>query len=289
MSEARLAGPERAACVRRLFDAVARRYDLLNHLLSAGLDRRWRRRAADVLAEGLAEGLAGGAAALQPRLDKPAVPHIKHALASGSRLNDNASPPRPSTLDPHLILDLCSGTGDLAVAALARLPAARVIACDFSRPMLERAAAKFARLGLAGRAAVLEADALALPLPDASADGVTCAFGLRNLADPRRGLAEMVRVVRPGGPVVILEFYRPAGRGLRARLFGLYFRRILPRLGGWISGGGHGGYAYLVDSIDAFGPIEGVAAMLAQAGLRDVRAEPLPGGVAAIFRGLRPD
>jgi demethylmenaquinone methyltransferase/2-methoxy-6-polyprenyl-1,4-benzoquinol methylase len=240
---------DRARYVRQMFGAVARRYDFLNHLLSAGLDRRWRARAAAACAEAV-----GGS---------PAAP-------------------------PAVILDLCCGTGDLALAVLGRCLKARVIACDFSPPMLERAARKFARVACGGRAALVEADALALPLPDASVDAVTCGFGLRNLADAAAGLAEMLRVLRPGGPAVILEFHSPRGRGPLAGALGLYFRRILPRLGAWISGGGHGGYSYLVASIEAFGPPEATARAMAQAGLTAVRTEPLAGGIASVYVGLKP-
>jgi demethylmenaquinone methyltransferase/2-methoxy-6-polyprenyl-1,4-benzoquinol methylase len=233
-----------------MFGAAAPRYDFLNHLLSAGLDRRWRARAAAACAEALVESRAARA---------------------------------------PLVLDLCCGTGDLAVAVLGRCLKARVIACDFSPPMLERAARKFARVACGDRAALVEADALALPLPDASVDAVTCGFGLRNLADAAAGLAEMLRVLRPGGPAVILEFHQPQGRGVAwATVLGLYFRRILPRLGAWISGGGHGGYSYLVASIEAFGPPEATARAMAQAGLAAVRTEPLAGGIASVYVGLKP-
>jgi demethylmenaquinone methyltransferase/2-methoxy-6-polyprenyl-1,4-benzoquinol methylase len=235
-------GAARAAYVRGMFGAVARRYDLLNHLLSAGLDIGWRRRAAAAC----------------------------------------------DAQDGQTVVDVCCGTGDLAMAVLRRAAGARVVGVDFSRPMLARARGKFARAGLAARATLVEADALALPLPDASADAATCAFGLRNLADAARGLAEMVRVVRPGGRVVVLEFHPPRGRGAMAGLFSLYFRRVLPRLGGWISGGGHGGYAYLVSSIEAFGPPRRTAAALEDAGLTDVRIEPLAGGIASVFAARKP-
>jgi len=252
-----LVGTERADYVRRMFDAVARRYDFLNHFLSAGTDRRWRRRAAEICAQNLAAGHAGA---------RQAAP-----------------------LHAPVVLDLCAGTGDLAMAVAARCPEASVIACDFSRPMLDRAARKFARSGAAGRLACLEADALALPLADASVDAVTCGFGLRNLADRSRGLAEMVRVLRPGGAAVILEFYPPRGYGPWARAFGLYFRRILPRLGAWISGADLGGYQYLVDSIEAFGPPESTLAAIAGAGLAGVRTERLFGGMVAVFVGHKPN
>jgi len=247
---------ERARYVRQMFAAVAPRYDLLNHLLSGGLDHRWRSRAAAVCLR--------------------ATEHLGHPL----------------------VLDVCCGTGDLGLAVLARRPAARLIACDSSGPMLARARRKLARAHRTGRAAVLESDALALPLADGCVDAVVCGFGLRNLADVHRGAAEMIRVLRPGGAVVILEFHRPQSRragtrrgeraGAPASAFGLYFRRILPRLGGWISGEGHGGYAYLVDSIEAFGPVRGAADLLRDAGAEAIRIEPLPGGIASVLTGRKP-
>jgi len=186
-----------------------------------------------------------------------------------------------------LVVDVCTGTGDLAVAVLRRWRRARVVACDVCRPMLARAQAKLAGAGLARRSAVLEADALALPLAEACADAACCAFGVRNLADEECGVREMVRVVRPGGRVVILEFHRPRRHGLLAGIFSLYFRRILPTLGGWISGGRHGGYAYLVRSIRGFGPPGRLAGTMRRTGLAGVRAEPLPGGVASLYVGER--
>ena len=237
---------ERARYVRQMFAAVAPRYDLLNHLLSGGLDHRWRSRAA--------------AACLR------ATEHLGHPL----------------------VLDVCCGTGDLGLAVLARGLAARLIACDSSGPMLARARRKLARAHRTGRAAVLESDALALPLADGCVDAVVCGFGLRNLSDPRRGAAEMIRVLRPGGVLVILEFHPPPQRGALAGAFRLYFRRILPRLGGWISGGDQGGYGYLVDSIEAFGPPDETASFLREAGSEAMRIEPLPGGIAFVLTGRKP-
>jgi demethylmenaquinone methyltransferase/2-methoxy-6-polyprenyl-1,4-benzoquinol methylase len=215
------------------------------------------------------------------------------ALPFGSRLS-GARNPADAPARALVVLDLCAGTGDLALAVARAMPAARVLACDFSRPMLQRAAAKFARAGVAGRTALLEADALALPLPDGSVDAITCAFGLRNLADPAAGLAEMVRVLRPGGAAVILEFHPPPRHGALAAAFRLYFRRILPTLGGWISGGGApagrggpGGYRYLVDSVEAFGPPEATADAMRRAGLAEVAVEPLTAGVVSLFLGRK--
>jgi len=255
-----------------MFDAVARRYDLLNHLLSAGLDWRWRQRAAANVFPSRDREVAG-----TPICDAMLAPPLER-----TRVLTHAARERPP-----LVVDVCCGTGDLAVAVLQRWRWARVLACDVSRPMLVRAGGKLGAGRLARRAGVAEADALALPLADTSADAATCAFGVRNLADEAAGLAEMVRVVRPGGRVVVLEFHRPRLGGGLAALFGLYFRRVLPTLGRWISGGRHGGYAYLVRSIEAFGPRERLARAMRRAGLRDVRIQPLPGGIASVYVGTR--
>ena len=283
---------DRARYVREMFGAISRRYDFLNHFLSAGLDRRWRRRAAEACAEVLAtpplrgETDPRGVACPRGCMRGHAGGHrAEHAQASGGLGMPPPATESPAT--PPTVLDLCAGTGDMAMAVLARMPGARVIACDFSRFMLQRARLKFERARAADRAAGLEADALALPLPDAAVDAVICAFGLRNLADPVRGLAEMARVVRLGGPVVLLEFYPPQGRGPLAAVFRLYFRRILPRLGAWISGGDRGGYQYLVDSIQAFRTPAELADAMGRAGLEGVSVEPLIGGVAAVFAGRR--
>jgi len=251
-------GVDRARYVREMFGAISPRYDFLNHFLSAGLDKRWRRRAAQACIDALAR-------------------------REGVRSLNGAGLQTPSR---WTVLDLCCGTGDLALAVLAE-GAGHVVACDFSRPMLAGAAAKFARKGVADRAAPVEADALALPLPDGSVDAVTCGFGLRNLGNPVRGLAEMVRVVRPGGAVVLLEFYPPQERGLLAAAFRLYFRRILPRLGAWISGGDRGAYQYLVDSIETFRTRAGLAAAMEHAGLDGVRIEPLIGCIASVYVGTK--
>jgi len=262
---------DRARYVREMFGAISPRYDFLNHFLSAGLDLRWRRRAAQACIE-----------ALGIRVACPRCLSRGHASATDS-CPGNGSLGMP----PPVVLDLCCGTGDLALAVLAQ-GAGCVVACDFSRPMLARAAAKFARKGVADRTALVEADALALPLPGGSVNAVTCGFGLRNLSDTARGLAEMMRVLVPGGAAVILEFHQPRSRrGPLAGTFGLYFRRILPRLGAWISGGGHGGYQYLVESIEAFGPPQATAAAMERAGFENVRIEPLTGGIASVYVGTK--
>jgi demethylmenaquinone methyltransferase/2-methoxy-6-polyprenyl-1,4-benzoquinol methylase len=141
--------------------------------------------------------------------------------------------------------------------------------------MLQAAAAK-----LGARARLIEADALALPLPDSSFDLVTVAFGLRNLANYRAGLAEMYRLLRVGGQLAVLEFSQPRGTLLGA-LYGLYFRYLLPMVGGAISGAGQA-YQYLQQSVEQFLSPEELAASMRAAGFRQVRYWPLTGGIAVL-------
>ena len=164
--------------IAAMFDAIAGRYDLLNHLLSGGLDWWWRARAARAL-----------------------------RLTGDER-----------------VLDLCTGTADLAIALSRRGGgAARVVGVDFAARMLDQAAGKLRARGLCGRVSLVRADAMHVPLPVASVDAATIAFGIRNVEDPRRTLAELHRVVRPGGRIAILEFGMPTLPGL-GPLYRWYFR-----------------------------------------------------------------
>lgn len=172
------------------------------------------------------------------------------------------------------VLDLCCGTGDL-LSALQRVHGHRVFGSDFCRPMLASAAGK-----LGARAVLVEADALALPVADASFDLVTIAFGLRNLASYRRGLFEMHRLLRPDGVLAVLEFSQPRGVIL-GPVYGLYFRHVLPRLGGAISGAGQA-YRYLQQSVDRFLSPDELSRELRRTGFSDVRYWLLTGGIAAL-------
>jgi demethylmenaquinone methyltransferase / 2-methoxy-6-polyprenyl-1,4-benzoquinol methylase len=222
-----------------MFAGIAGRYDLLNHLLSGNVDKRWRRLVARTL-----EG----------------------SLAEGAR-----------------VLDVACGTGDLSLA-LAEAGRAQVIGVDFCRPMLEVARDKSA----AGsrRIPFVEGDALRLPFADESFEAATIAFGLRNLAGVAEGLAELKRVLKPGGRVAILEFSTPVVPGFRG-LFRLYFTRVLPRVGGWISGS-RGAYEYLPDSVSKFPDQKRLAALMREAGFEEVGYRNLTGGIAALHTGARP-
>ncbi|MGC0775227.1 MAG: bifunctional demethylmenaquinone methyltransferase/2-methoxy-6-polyprenyl-1,4-benzoquinol methylase UbiE [Candidatus Acidiferrum sp.] len=212
--------------VREMFTQIAPRYDLLNHLLSLHLDRLWRKRVARHL---------------RTILEKPEA----------------------------AVLDLCCGTGDLSFE-LARAGQARVVGADFAHPMLLRAREKSSLL--AGNSAepatkalpFLEADALHLPFADSSFDLVTTAFGFRNLANYESGLREIHRVLKPGGTIAILEFTEPPD-DFMGNVFRWYYRNILPRIGGLISGDS-AAYAYLPKSVARFFLPPELASLMRQVG-----------------------
>jgi demethylmenaquinone methyltransferase/2-methoxy-6-polyprenyl-1,4-benzoquinol methylase len=184
------------------------------------------------------------------------------------------------------ILDLCTGTGDLALAydraAGGQIP---IVGADFCHDMLTRATAK-ARQQARGRIRFLEADAQRLPFPDDHFQIVAVAFGLRNVTDTDRGLAEMVRVTRPGGRLAVLEFSQPRGR-LFGRLYRFYFRRVLPLVGQAISRSKDNAYRYLPASVQEFPEGEALAERLRRHGLQDVRWEPLTFGIATLYVGVK--
>jgi len=226
--------------VKEMFGGIARRYDLLNHLLSLNLDAGWRRRAA-----------------------------------------------REACTAPSLrVLDLCGGTGDLSVAlARGTRPPSLVVCCDFSHPMLARADAKFARAELGRLCVTVEGDALRLPFPDDAFDAVTVGFGVRNLVDMSAGFREMLRVIAPGGRLVVLEFSRPTGPVL-SRLYAFYLKSIVPRLGDRASGK-QGPYLYLARTIAEFPEPDVLAGLLREAGFGAAGWQPLSGGIVCVHTALR--
>jgi demethylmenaquinone methyltransferase / 2-methoxy-6-polyprenyl-1,4-benzoquinol methylase len=220
--------------VRAMFDRIARVYDVMNSVMTAGMHHRWRERAADL-------------AALRP----------------GARA-----------------LDVASGTGDLAVELARRVgPSGAVIGSDFSEAMLDRAREK-------STAVTWEwANALELPYADDAFDAATVGFGARNFSDLDRGLAEMARVVRPGGRVVILEITTPQRPPL-STFFSIWFDRVVPALGKLA--GDPDAYAYLPSSVKRFPAPEALGAKLAAAGLTDVRWILTAGGIIALHVGTVP-
>jgi len=222
-----------------MFTGIAPRYDLLNHLLSAGIDRRWR---------------------------KLVARRLEIAVGRGAR-----------------VLDVACGTGDLSLA-LAESCGAVVVGLDFCRPMLDIARRKSVSTGRA--IPFVEGDALSLPFSDGEFDAATIAFGLRNLANVEGGLKELWRVTRPGGSVFVLEFSQPVVPGFRG-LFNFYFTRVLPRVGGLVSGS-RGAYEYLPDSVTRFPDQERLAGMMRSVRFERVEYKNLTGGIAALHTGTRP-
>ncbi|MCP5119547.1 MAG: bifunctional demethylmenaquinone methyltransferase/2-methoxy-6-polyprenyl-1,4-benzoquinol methylase UbiE [bacterium] len=179
-------------------------------------------------------------------------------------------------------LDICCGSGDLMLA-LSRSARGAVLGSDFCHPMLVEARKKVLRRGSPAR--VFEADALRLPLPDASLDLITVAFGFRNLANYRAGLAEMRRVLQPGGTVAILEFSTPPNRLFRG-FYHFYSAKVMPMIGGIVSGSREA-YSYLPDSVRKFPGAVELADEMRAAGFDDVTFDCLTGGIVALHIGVR--
>jgi demethylmenaquinone methyltransferase/2-methoxy-6-polyprenyl-1,4-benzoquinol methylase len=222
-----------------MFDSIAPRYDLLNRVLSLGLDQQWRKR---------------GVAALQ--------------LGPGSR-----------------VLDLCSGTADLALATTTRHEDARVVGVDFSGAMLRLGLEKVRRAGLEDRIRLVRGDATRIPLADASCDGATIGFGIRNVAEPERALAELSRVLRPGARLAILEFGQPRIPGIRT-LYSWYFRYLLPAIGRRVSQH-QSAYSYLPASVGTFPPPAEFARTIERHGFVTVEAVPLTLGIVYLYVATR--
>ncbi len=231
---------DKHAAVRAMFGRIAGRYDVMNTVMTAGLDRVWRRWTAE-------------AAAVPPQ---------------------------------GWVLDVGTGTGDLALDVARSAPTAHVVGLDYTGPMLARAPAKAAQRGLAGRVGWVRGDGQRLPFADAAFDAVTSAFVLRNFADLPAAYADMARVVRPGGRVVALEI-SPDSAPLWRPLFELYFGRVVPRLGGWITGDATA-YRYLPASVAAFLAPDELAAVMRGAGLVPLPPRRLMLGSLVIHIGFRP-
>lgn len=182
------------------------------------------------------------------------------------------------------VLDVATGTGDVALHFGRHTRAARVVGLDPSSGMLEVARAKVTRAADAARIQLIEGDALALPFPDQSFDVVTIAFGLRNLPDYARGVGEMARVLRPGGRLVVLEFLPP--RGAARLVFRSYIATVLPVLGRAVSGSPEA-YRYLASSIGEFIDAESVRELMRNAGLQPTTTQRLTGGIAGLHRSIK--
>jgi demethylmenaquinone methyltransferase/2-methoxy-6-polyprenyl-1,4-benzoquinol methylase len=182
------------------------------------------------------------------------------------------------------LLDVATGTADLAI--LGSLKARQVTGADISEGMLKLGREKVARRGLADRVTLVQANSEQLPFPNATFDAVTVAFGVRNFEHLEQGVKDMVRVLRPGGRIFILEFSKPAKAPFK-QLFRFYFHRVMPTVGKAISKDS-AAYAYLPKSVDAFPEGAAFEDLMRAAGLGEVRSFALTGGIATLYRGRRP-
>ncbi|MCD8072328.1 MAG: bifunctional demethylmenaquinone methyltransferase/2-methoxy-6-polyprenyl-1,4-benzoquinol methylase UbiE [Alistipes sp.] len=225
--------------VQTMFDGIAPRYDLLNRVLSFGIDRRWRKK-----------------------------------LIRGLRARD-----------PGRILDIATGTGDVAFAAAKACPGAKVTGIDLSDGMLAVARKRAAAMPEGERIGFMQGEAERRPVPAGAFDAGTASFGVRNFHDIPAGLAEMARVAAPGGRLYILEFSTPQNR-LFGALYRWYFHRVLPLVGGLVSRDAKA-YGYLPSSVDEFSPPGDFCGMVAAAGFSRCRVRRLTGGVACLYTAVK--
>jgi len=194
-------------------------------------------------------------------------------------------PPQPG----DNILDMCTGTGDLALAYhRAAKGQAQIVGADFCHEMLEIGRKKGIAAGADSQVEFIEADAQQIPLASDQFQIVTVAFGLRNVAETDRGLAEMVRVCAPGGRVAVLEFSNPTWQPFKA-IYGWYFRNVLPRIGQLLARNNQEAYNYLPSSVGQFPQGEELADMMRAAGLSEVSYQGLTLGVATLYVGTKPE
>ncbi len=225
-----------------MFDDIAGRYDLLNRVMSLGLDGRWRRALACALTKNL-----------------PATARV---------------------------LDVATGTADVALTIAAESPSLQIVGVDPSEQMLARGREKIATAGLDNRIELQLGDGQDLPFEDKSFDAACVSFGIRNFSDRQKGLAELTRVTRSGGRVAILELAEPRDSGLLGRAARLHVRHVVPRLGALLSGSRE--YRYLQDSIAAFPPATKFAAMMGEVGLQEIEIRPMTFGAVVLFIGRVP-
>lgn len=228
---------EKKEKVEQMFDSIAPKYDFLNHLLSLGIDKGWRRRMVRMVAQ-----------------DSPAD-----------------------------LLDVATGTADMVIA-LHRKGIERITGVDLSEGMLAVGREKLAARGM--KVELVQGVAEKLPFDDASFDAVTCAFGVRNFEDTVGGLRQMCRVLRERKKCYILEYSKVNKPTAWSVLFNLYFRHILPLVGGWVSGD-RAAYSYLPDSVEQFAAGEEFSALMSEAGFENCSARKMMGGIVTIYVGTK--
>jgi demethylmenaquinone methyltransferase / 2-methoxy-6-polyprenyl-1,4-benzoquinol methylase len=230
---------DKKAAVRTMFNSIAWRYDFLNHFLSFGIDRLWR---------------------------KKAIRTIFKAYKNPA------------------IVDVATGTGDLAITAM-RFNPSKITGIDISANMLEIGRQKVLNKGYAGKIELIEGDSENLPFSDNVYDVAMVAFGVRNFADPLKGLSEMKRVIKTGGMIMVLEFSKPQSFPFRP-IYNFYFRRILPLFGRLFSKD-KSAYTYLPESVMNFPDNEEFLKLLSNAGFKTTKQVKLTGGVASIYTGIK--
>ncbi len=224
--------------VESMFDNIAPSYDFLNHFLSMGIDKIWRRKTVKSI----------------------------------------------STINPKIILDVATGTGDLAIALL-KLNPEKITGLDLSEQMLAVAKKKVTEKNLQHKIEFLKGDSEKLPFGNNKFDALTVGFGVRNFENLEIGIGEMYRVIRKGGMVAVLEFSKPKAFPVK-QLFGFYFSRMLPFIGKMISKDKRA-YTYLPESVQAFPEGDGFLNILAKAGFKSVKCRNLFFGVASIYTGVK--
>ncbi len=224
--------------VARMFNNISHRYDFLNHLLSLGIDKIWRRKAIGIL----------------------------------------------QSIQPKQILDVATGTGDFALQAMALNPE-KITCIDISEGMLEVGRKKIRARNLESKIELVQADSENIPFSHNKFDAVTVAFGVRNFEDLRRGLSEILRVLKPGGMLVVLEFSKPATFPFK-QVYNFYFRFILPRIGSIVSND-KAAYTYLPKSVEAFPDGEDFLHILHDVGFKNTKCSSLSFGISTIYIGTK--
>lgn len=224
--------------VATMFNNISKKYDFLNHFLSLGIDKLWRKKAVKLLKD----------------------------------------------VQPKKIIDLATGTGDFAIASLALKPD-EIVGVDISDGMLEMGRVKMKKKGVDNIIKMMNGDSEDLPFEDGYFDALTVGFGVRNYENLEKGLAEMLRVLRPGGKAVILEFSKPKKFPIK-QLFGFYSKYIIPFLGKTISKD-DAAYAYLPESVEAFPEGQAFLTILEKVGYKNLKATLVSGGIATIYSGIK--
>lgn len=225
--------------VAQMFDQIAFRYDFLNHFLSLGIDKSWR---------------------------KTALQYLKKEK-------------------PNVILDIATGTADLAILACRMLQTQKVIGIDIAQKMLDIGAQKIKQAGLEEKISLQQGDSESLPFADNTFDAITVAFGVRNFEHLEKGLNEMSRVLRPGAKAIILEFSSPTIFPVK-QFYHLYFRYITPVIGKWIAHS-RDAYAYLPESVKAFPQGKAMVAILKQNGFQQATCKSLTLGICSVYCAIK--